>query len=386
MTTLTDKTCFPLLQLTPSQLSAISDKCDIQKSVYEDTHKLVEDKQHLILKLNEKKQNTPFECIEYERELVKFLQAFDKHLFENSKRDKIISVNKELICKINKGYKAIADVSLFVHPKVKILEDINNSLIEQNQLIEELKSKINFLKQTIHQCKIFISSCDSLITKEKKELKILKTNLKENQDEYNTTRKLLLIITWMPLYIEYFKQNPFTINFDAMSNILMEEKFVESCNEYHLFYLIDTDLRPSEFHWRYETENYSLSDIDIFNIKSTSLENLFSYQIKEVSHTEYKQYSIDNDLDENIYSDQKLFIECNKHRQEYLLQNYYVESEDLEHIDRIDYEKCCGWDINKTRCSCGWKFYWIKDGFDPTDDSFTIKSNKPFGYASPKIW
>jgi hypothetical protein len=385
MTTLTDKTNFSLLDLSPSQLSAISDKCDIQKSVYEDTCKLVEDKQLLIVKLNEKKQNIPSECIEYEKELVKFLQAFDKHLFENSKRDKIISTNKELICKINKGYKAITDISLFVHPKVKILEDINNSLIEQNQLIEELKLKINFLKKTILQCKTFISSCDSLITKEKKELKILKTNLKENQDEFDTIRKLLLIITWMPFYIEYFKQNPFTIDFDVMSNILMEEKFVESCNKDYLCYLIDSDLRPSEFHWRYKTDHYTLLDIDVFNIKSTSFENLFSYQIKEVSHTEYTQYAIDNGLDENIYSDEDLFIECNKHRQEYLLENHYVEAEDLEHIDRIDYEECYGWDINETRCGCGWKFYWIKDGFNPADSSFTIKSNEPFGYATSKI-
>lgn len=64
------KQIFLYYSLSPSQISAISDNCDIQKSVYEDTRKLVEDKQLLYLELNEKKQNTPFECIEYEKEFT----------------------------------------------------------------------------------------------------------------------------------------------------------------------------------------------------------------------------------------------------------------------------------------------------------------------------
>ena len=386
---------FPLLTLRPEQRESFNKRFENEKRDRDQYLFLYQEKTKVILDLKEKKTTIPLECVIYEQEFITIKEIYDKHVKDNLQRSRTIEENILIIIKINKRCKQqFGDIISIINPKILYLEEINQSLQLHNDQINEICEKMTDLTQKIKHCKYFISSYDSLLLKEKKELQMLKFDLDKKQNMFDVIRKLLLVITWLPKYIEYAKN--ITIDYNQHSEDLYEEHLIEACNEHRSFCLMNEEVRPSIFHWRCETEQYSISDIDIFNIESISLDTIFYYKLRSVSYNEYLDYAIENRLDsgydyydtesEFTYFEEELFMKCNQHRQEYLFDNYYVSGHDLYHRDKIDCTVCHGWDLNDARCSCGCKFYWITDGFNPTSDQITIKSNKPFGYVSNTLF
>lgn len=81
-------------------------------------------------------------------------------------------------------------------------------------------------------------------------------------------------------------------------------------------------------------------------------------------------YAVKNNIffNEDELSSKKLFLECNKHRQQYLL--YYNNGCRGSKIDTKCYKnfnECMGWYTNEKRCDCGIKWFLDDTDVDYTD-------------------